>query len=564
MQEDKSQPRARLTRSSRGLGSAILRGLRRAVFGDRAALERAERQARQAETRLREAIDVLPEGIVFLDHDGRYILWNKRYAEIYHRSADLFAQGRRLVDTLRIGVERGDYPDAIGREEAWLADRIALMDNPGQRHQQRLADGRWVMIEERRTSDGGVIGLRIDITDLKRQADALETALTRAEAAGRAKSEFLANMSHEIRTPLNGVLGLLDVLGRDDLTDTQQDVLAAITGSAGQLNRVLGDLLDFSRLEAGQVEIEAAAFDLAELLDEVAEGHAKAAEDKALALELRADAARGAQVIGDRRRVKQILDHLVDNAVKFTDHGFVEVSVGMGEAPDNYCFEVRDSGVGFEPGDAERLFARFEQADGSLTRAHGGAGLGLAICRQLADLMGGRITAVGHPGRGAIFTFCAPLRSAQPARAPRDERRGKDRGGDAAPRVLVVDDNAVNRKLVELILGTIDADVVSVENGLEGVRAVEREAFDLVLMDLQMPVMDGLTAIRRIRAFEAAQRGRRTPIVVLSANVLSEHRQASAAAGADGHIGKPVGVEQLIGAVHAAVHDQRGLASNLA
>ena len=560
MQEDQSQPRALRASLSRSFGASIMRALRRAMFGDRAALERAERQARQAETRLREAIDVLPEGIVFLDREGRYILWNKRYAEIYHRSADLFAEGRRLIDTLRIGVTHGDYPDAVGREETWLADRVALMDTPGRRHQQRLADGRWVMIEERRTSDGGVIGLRVDITDLKRQADALETALARAEAAGRAKSEFLANMSHEVRTPLNGVLGLLDVLGRDDLTEAQRDVLAAITASAGQLNRVLGDLLDFSRLEAGQIEIEDSAFDLAELVDQVVVGHAKAAKDKALALELRADAARGAQVIGDRRRVKQVLDNLLDNAVKFTDRGFVELSVGMGEAPDSYRFEVRDTGVGFEPRDAERLFARFEQADGSLTRAHGGAGLGLAICRQLAELMGGRITAMGYPGRGAVFTFCAPLRSAELAQAPRDERRASD----GAPKVLVVDDNAVNRKLVELILGTIDADVVSVENGLEGVRAIERESFDLVLMDLQMPVMDGLTAIRRIRAFEGAQRGRRTPIVVLSANVMSEHRQASAAAGADDHIGKPVGVEQLIGAVLAAVKDQRRPASNVA
>jgi signal transduction histidine kinase len=260
MQEDPSQPPPERAGGAKALGSWLSRALRRLAFGGREALARAEQQARQAETRLREAIDVLPEGIVFLDRDGRYILWNKRYAEIYHRSADLFAEGRRLVDTLRIGVERGDYPEAIGREEAWLADRIALMDNPGRRHQQRLADGRWVMIEERRTSDGGVIGLRVDITDLKRQADALAAALERAEAAGRAKSEFLANMSHEIRTPLNGVLGMADVLGRSGLDPAQSDVLAGIVASAGRLNHVLSDLLDFSRLEAGQIEIEPAAF----------------------------------------------------------------------------------------------------------------------------------------------------------------------------------------------------------------------------------------------------------------------------------------------------------------
>jgi len=156
------------------------------------------------------------------------------------------------------------------------------MDRPGQRHQQRLADGRWVMIEERRTSDGGVIGLRVDITDLKRQADALEAALERAEAANRAKSEFLANMSHEIRTPLNGVLGLAAVLGRTDLDPSQRDVLASLSASASRLNTVLSDLLDYSQLEAGQIQLQAAPFDLAELLDEVVAGHAPASREKAL------------------------------------------------------------------------------------------------------------------------------------------------------------------------------------------------------------------------------------------------------------------------------------------
>jgi signal transduction histidine kinase/CheY-like chemotaxis protein len=534
------------------LGERLARRLGFEPRADRTALARAEQVARQAETRLREAIDVLPEGIVFLDPQGRYILWNKRYAEIYHRSADLFAEGCKLVDALRVGVARGDYPEAVGREEAWLAERIALMDNPGQRHQQQLADGRWVLIEERRTQDGGVIGLRIDITDLKRQADALESALERAEAANRAKSEFLANLSHEIRTPLNGVMGMAGVLARSPLDPSQREVLANISASASRLNAVLGDLLDLSRLEAGQIEIETAPFELAELLDEVIAGHQPAARDKGLALEIRARLASGARVVGDAVRLKQILDHLLDNAIKFTDHGFVELSVRPGAGAHDYRFEVRDSGVGFAAGDAERLFARFEQADGSLTRAHGGSGLGLAICRELAGLMSGRIDADGHPGRGAVFTLEIPLKAAEPAAAPPVEHATA--GG--VPRVLAADDNAVNRKLVELILGTINADVVSVENGLEAVRAMEQQAFDLVLMDLQMPVMDGLTAIRRIREWEVAGQRPRTPILVLSANVMPEHRQASAAAGADGHIAKPVTVEQLVTAVMSAVQTE--------
>jgi signal transduction histidine kinase len=180
----------------------------------------------------------------------------------------------------------------------------------------------------------------------------------------------------------------------------------------------LGDLLDFSRLEAGQIEIEETPFDLAELLDEVVAGHAKAAEGKALALELRADAACGAQVIGDRRRVKQVLDNLLDNAVKFTDRGFVELSVGMDEAPGGYRFEVRDTGVGFEPRAAERLFAGFEQADGSLTRAHGGAGLGLAICDQIVRQHAGTIHAESEPGLGTTFTIRLPLDCRDKAEAP--------------------------------------------------------------------------------------------------------------------------------------------------
>ena len=249
------------------------------------AAAKAKADAEAAERRLREALDALPTGVVFLDSELRYILWNKAYGEIYHRSSDLFRVGRPLAETLRIGVERGDYPAAVGREEAWLAERLALLQNPtAERHEQQIRDGRWVMIEERRTADGGVIGLRVDITDLKAQASALREALTRAEAAGRAKAEFLANVSHELKTPLNGVMGLAEVLARSPLSAPQRQVLDEILASAARLHHLLGDLLDFNALEAGKVELHRVRFSPAAVARAAAERFRPAAEAKGLAL----------------------------------------------------------------------------------------------------------------------------------------------------------------------------------------------------------------------------------------------------------------------------------------
>ncbi len=513
----------------------------------------AEAEARAANARLRAALDALPEGVVFLDSEGRYVLWNEKYAEIYHRTADLFAPGAKLMDTLRIGVARGDYPDAVGREAEWLARREAMLHNPGRRHEQRIADGRWLLIEERRTADGGVIGLRIDITDMKRQAEELEAAVRRAEAASRAKSEFLANMSHEIRTPLNGVLGLAEVLLGASLDPMQRELVGTIVNSAGALNQILADILDFSRLEAGRIEIEAQPFDLGALVDETLALFGPLARGKALALVAEIDAAARRRVVGDPTRLKQILTNLLSNAVKFTEAGSVTVRI---EAQEGACYRVQvvDTGIGFDRDFGERLFERFEQADGSITRKFGGTGLGLAICRQLAGLMGGTIAATSERGQGAAFTLTLPL-----ADAPPEEVRAEPEPVEAEPdlRILVADDNATNRRVAELILSAAGAEVVSVEDGIEAVAAFEAQDFDVILMDLQMPRMDGLTAIRMIRKREAAAGAARTPIVVLSANVMAEHKDAAAAAGADDHLGKPFRAEALIEAVARAVQGER-------
>jgi signal transduction histidine kinase/ActR/RegA family two-component response regulator len=512
------------------------------------AIARAEARANQAEGRLREALNVLPEGIVFLDNEGRYVLWNDAYADIYAKSADLFREGVRLIDTLRVGVARGDYPQAIGHEEEWLAERMALLDNPGVRHEQRLANGRWILIEERKTRDGGTIGIRIDISEMKAQAEKLEEALAEAHAANQAKSDFLANMSHEIKTPLNGVIGLADVLSRTRLDANQRDVLKTIIASAGDLDNLLGDLLDFSKLEAGKVAVEDVAFDLNETaLHCLARFKANAAE-KGLELRYAIDIGGQPMVMGDAARLKQILSNLLSNAVKFTKAGHVTLDIHR-DAHGCAVLLVSDTGLGFDAAKADRLFGRFEQADASTTREFGGTGLGLSICRQLCDLMGGTISAVGRPGEGATFTVVLPLPAAQVETvepAVEDIPIEMEEGDYPPLRVMLVDDNATNRKVVELMLAQVGAETTACENGQEAVQAFNHAPFDLILMDLQMPVMDGLSATRAIREIERVGAKVRTPLVVLSANVSPQDRAGTAEAGADAHIGKPIRADELI------------------
>jgi signal transduction histidine kinase/ActR/RegA family two-component response regulator len=526
----------------RALGGKAARNLGRLLGGR--ALAAAEAEARLARDRLRAALDALPEGIVFLDADGRYVLWNRRYAEIYHRSADLFSTETRLADTLTIGVARGDYPEAAGREEAWLAERLEQLRNPtGERHEQQLADGRWLMLEERRTDDGGVIGLRVDITEMKRQSQALEEALHRAEAAGRARSAFLANISHELLTPLNGISGMAQVLGQTPLSDAQGEMLRTLSASAQALETVIGDLLAYNTLEAGGVVLEPAWFPVADVVERVGAAFRPAAKAKGVALLVEIAPSAQVEAYGDARVLRTLLEHLVSNAVKFTAEGRIQVSAIAQPAPEGlmFGFEVRDTGVGFDDADAERLFGHFERADLSTTREHGGVGLGLAICRRLADLIGGSITVRSRPGAGASFTVLAPMPARVRQAAPTSEEV-------RALRVLLADDNATNRRVLEMFLSAAAADVVSVENGLEAVQAAGARDFDVVLMDLHMPVMDGLSAIREIRRTEAPAQPR-TPIIVISANATGEDRAASASAGADRHIAKPVRAEELFGVI---------------
>ncbi|MHB8529999.1 MAG: hybrid sensor histidine kinase/response regulator [Caulobacteraceae bacterium] len=380
-------------------------------------------------------------------------------------------------------------------------------------------------------------------------------AQQKAESANRSKSEFLANMSHEIRTPLNGVVGVADLLASADLAPREKQMVEIIRDSGQSLERLLSDVLDLARVEAGRMTIEEAPFQAADLVRSVAALSRLRADEKGLAL--MTDIAQDLEdwFLGDATRLRQILTNLVSNSVKFTPAGSVTISAHA-PSPGRLRFTVADTGVGFDAEDKQRLFDRFQQADGSITRRFGGSGLGLAISRQLALLMGGEFDCDSTPGRGSTFWFEGPFpASAAPVR-PLAGPSGRELVDDRAVKVLLADDHLTNQTVIRMMLDELGAETVTVSDGFQAVEAARQEVFDVILMDMQMPVMDGLDATRRIRRREAEHGGPRTAIIMLTANALPEHREASRAAGADGHLSKPVTVSELVAALDAALHDR--------
>jgi PAS domain S-box-containing protein len=389
-----------------------------------------------------------------------------------------------------------------------------------------------------------VVTVGEDVTDQRQTARALEAALVSAEEAAQAKTVFLANMSHEIRTPLNGIVAIADILSRTPLDTRSRDLVEIIRSSGETLERLLSDILDQARIESGQIALEAAPFHLGDAIRATAALADMRAREKGVALSVElADDVDGV-VLGDMVRVRQIVGNLVSNAVKFTEAGSVRVS-GRRTAEGLVRIEVRDTGPGFDEATRERIFARFQQADSSITRRFGGTGLGLAISRELAELMGGELGCTSTPGEGSCFWLEAPLEASAAPLA--DAVAAEVESVPDRLRILVADDHPTNRRVVQLMLQD-SAEVVCVENGQEALDAMAAGDFDLVLMDMQMPVMDGLTAIRHQRARELSG-SVRTPIIMLTANALPEHVAASREAGADRHLDKPITAASLFTAI---------------
>jgi signal transduction histidine kinase/CheY-like chemotaxis protein len=375
------------------------------------------------------------------------------------------------------------------------------------------------------------------------------------ERANQAKSMFLANMSHELRTPLNGVIAIGDRLAGEADPERRRELAALVTSSGRLLEQVLSDILDVSKIEAGQFQLTLAPFDLATLVGGVAELHRASAQAKALDFNWLIQPGVSGSYLGDAGRISQILNNLLANAVKFT--GLGEVALSVERSAGGLSFIVSDTGVGFDDTVRQRLFKRFVQADQSITRQFGGTGLGLSICAALTEMMGGRIDARAVLGRGAIFQVDLPLEQVRAVEdvTPDDEEEVSLEG----LRVLVAEDHPTNQKVVEIILQPFEVVLTMVEDGQAALDAFMPGAFDAILMDMQMPIMDGLTATRLIREREAAAGAPPVLLIMLTANAMEEHVSAAKAAGADFHLSKPVRPALLLEAL-AQARMTRGVA----
>ena len=511
------------------------------------ALEATER----SEQRLMLAMEIADIHVFEMDYIRRELI--KTGAE-----DTFFTEPKTYNDLHRDIFSTIDPRDRARVEEAW-GEHLRTGEPYSPEYRLVRSDGRevWAMGSTRLISDERgrplrVIGALQNISERKAAERALVQAKEDAEAANRAKSTFLATMSHEIRTPLNGVLGMAQAMAAENgLSDIQRERLEVIRQSGETLLAILNDVLDLSKIEAGKLDLEEADFDVAALARGAHAAFTAIANKKGLSFALGIEPAALGVYRGDSTRVRQILYNLVSNALKFTEQGEVRVNVDRDAA--GLRLSVSDTGIGIPAHRLTALFQKFEQADASTTRRYGGTGLGLAICRELAGLMGGTIEATSEVGAGTTFLVTLPLTwvgaSAPLPTPPSAEAQQIEACACSALRVLAAEDNTVNQLVLKTLLHQIGVDPHIVENGVEAVRAWEGGEWDVILMDVQMPVMDGPNACALIRGREALEGRPRTPIIALTANAMAHQVAEYMAAGMDGFVPKPIEVGRLFEAL---------------
>ncbi|MBS0642590.1 MAG: PAS-domain containing protein [Proteobacteria bacterium] len=515
------------------------------VIGAGAMLARRQRQLVGSWRILHAAVENISQGLMVIDPQRRVPVLNRRAVELLSLPPHLAQPGVRFDDILAWQLAAGEFD---GPAHAHVRDlvRSGGIAQGNTAYQRRCVSGATLDVRTQVLSNGLAVRTLTDITESQRTADVLAEARDRAEAAVRAKSEFLAIMSHEIRTPLNGVIGVTELLQGMELGPTQRDYVQTIRESGDHLLQLINDILDFSRLEASRVELEEVAFDPSATVRSMADLFRTQASQKGL--ELTATFTRvPAAVIGDPGRLRQVLFNLVGNAIKFTERGWVDITLAAEELSDDrvrMLIRVTDTGIGIEPESIQFMFEKFTQADGSISRRFGGSGLGLAICQRLVTLMGGTIRVESQLGKGSAFHFELTLRTAPVPSEESPMETGEHIAVPAHPmNVLVAEDNRTNQMVALRLLNRLGHTGVAVENGVQAVAAAADNHFDLILMDVMMPQMDGLSATRLIRASEPP--GIHVPIIGLTADSQTEHLDRCLASGMDNVTTKPITLARL-------------------